>query len=131
VTPGAVRCSAWVRRLVAFKWRVLSPLLDWLLARLPYRALEVESPKKVRVLLLVDTGEHESLLQAEWEIDAKESPKLADAKCMVVAIEVWEDEDTAPSRAAMSHLIPGNRRKPSRCIPVCPVAVNPELLCRI
>ena len=111
-----------VRRLADFKGRVQSDFWDWQLRRMPYRALAVKSPKKVRIWLMLDPGGDAPLLECEFVLTVVEAPRLVEAKNIIVSIDVWEDGGTEPSQKATSHLLPDSRRGPCRCRIAAPVS---------
>lgn len=76
---------------------------DWFLQRLPIRAIDVKSPSKVKVFLLVDTGAG-FLEQIEFETSAAHAPTLKGARFIALAVKSLEENGTW---TAMTYLLPG------------------------
>jgi hypothetical protein len=105
-TEKAVKSHAYPVCCHAMKFRRFRlRFWDWVLRKIPFRrALSVDSPKRVKVYLIVDTGEPMTL-QAEWELTCEKNPLLAHAKSIFLSVEVWENEGIRPTRTATSHLL--------------------------
>jgi hypothetical protein len=78
---------------------------DWLLRRIPCRAIPVKSAHTVQVMLMADTGE-QWLAQLDWQVTDKDFPALKKADALLLAIRVWQDGDTSTNLRALAHLLP-------------------------
>ena len=109
VTPGAVRCSAIVRRCGCslFAWLRLGTVCDWLLSVMPLRVLRVRKVSRVRICLVADHGSEWLLPMRCWEVTADECPRLMEKTNLTITFETWEGADTGSSRDHRVHCLPG------------------------